>query len=64
MQKDAKFEEFRSYRTSKRRKKKRKERSDQRENVKTQNCFYMCDKISSEKPSNQVVIENRKKTFS
>ena len=36
------LEEFRSLRTSKRRKKK-KQRSDEREGVKTQNCF-LCDK--------------------
>ena len=42
MQKETKLEEFRSFRTSKRRKKK-KQRSDEREEVKTQNCF-VCDR--------------------
>ena len=45
MEQDAKrkkLEEFRSLRTSKRRKKK-KQRSDEREEIKTQNCFA-CDK--------------------
>ena len=56
MRKETKLEELRSFRTSKRRKKK-KQRDDKREEVKTQNCF-MCMKNSSEKLSNQVVIEN------
>ena len=53
MQKETILEEFRSFRTSKRRKKK-KQRSDKREEVKT----HGCDEKSSEKLSNQVVIEN------
>ena len=55
MQKEREQEEFRIFRTSKRRKE--KQRSDEKEKVKTQNCF-MCEKNSSEKQSNQVVIEN------
>ena len=56
MQKQTKLEKFRSFRISKRRKK-TKQRSDKRKEVKTQNC-YVCDNNSSEKLSNQVVIEN------
>ena len=62
-QKERKSEEFRSFRTSKRRNEK-KQRNDEKEEVKTQNCF-MCVKkliklmcVKSEKPSNQVAIEN------
>ena len=40
MQKEANLEEIRSFRTSKRRKKK-KQRSDEREEVKTRNCFIL-----------------------
>ena len=57
MQKERKLEEFRSFRTSKRPKKKQ-QRSDEREEVKTQDCFYVCDENSSEKLSNLVVNEN------
>ena len=46
-------------RTSKRRKKK-KQRSDEREEVKTRNCFICVTKNSSEKLSNQVVIETER----
>ena len=38
-------------------KKRRKQRSDEEKESETQKCF-MCVKNSSEKPSNQVVIEN------
>ena len=60
MQKETKLEEFRSFRTSKRRKTKR-QRSDEREEVKTQNCFICVTKNSSEKLNNQVVIETERK---
>ena len=60
MQKEAKLEEFRSFKTSKRRKKK-KQRSDEREEVKTQNCFVCVTKNSREKLSNHVVIETERK---
>ena len=43
MQKERKLEEFRSFRTSKRRGK-TKQRSDEREEVKTQNCFMFYEK--------------------
>ena len=54
-----KLEEFRSLRTSKR-KKKKKQISDEREKVRTQNCF-VCDNNSYEKQSNQVLIETERK---
>ena len=60
MRKERNLEEFRSLRTSKRLKKK-KQRSDEREEVKTQNCFKCVTKNSSEKLSNQVVIETERK---
>ena len=60
MQKETKIEEFRSFRTSKRQKKK-KLRSDEREGDKTQNCFVCVITNSSEKLSNQVVIETERK---
>ena len=60
MQKEMKLEEFRSLRTSKRRKKK-KQRSDERGEVKTQNCFVCVTKNSSEKLSNQVLIQTERK---
>ena len=60
MQKERDLEEFRGFRISKRRKK-RKQRSDEREEVKTQNCFICVTKNSSEKLSNQVVIETERK---
>ena len=63
MQKEAKLEEFRSFRTSKRRKKK-KQRSDEREEDKTRSCFICVTKNSSEKLSNQVLIETERKHFS
>ena len=44
--------------------KKRKQRSDEREEVKTQNCFICVTKNPSEKLSNQVVIETERKHFS
>ena len=56
MRKETKLEEFTSFRTSKRRKK-RKQRSDKKKKLKLE-LFYLCDKNSSEKLSNQVVIEN------
>ena len=58
--KETKLEDFRSFRTSKRQKKK-KRRSDEREEVKIQNCFIGVRKNSSEKLSNQVVIETERK---
>ena len=64
MQKETKLEEFRSFRTSTRRKKKKKQRSERREGVKTQNCSICVTKNSSEKLSNQVVIEIETKHFS
>ena len=56
--KERKLEEFRSFRTSKRRKR-RKQRSDGKRKQNSK-LFYVCEKLknSSEKPSNQVVIEN------
>ena len=56
MQKETKLEEFRSFRNSRRRKK-RKQRSDEKKKLNSE-LFYVCDKNSSEKLSNQVVIEN------
>ena len=54
-QQERKLEEFRSFRTSKRRKKRREQRNDE-EKLKLR--IVLCVKNSSEKPSNQVVIEN------
>ena len=53
-QQERKLEEFRRFRTSKRRKR-REQRSDE-EKLKLR-LFYVCEN-SSEKLSNQVVIEN------
>ena len=63
MQKEAKLEKFRSFKNSKRRNKK-KQTSDQREEVKTQNCFVCVTKNSREKLSNHVVIETERKPLS
>ena len=60
MRKERNLEEFRSFRTSKRRKKK-KQRIDERGEVKTHNCFICVTKNSSEKLSNQYVIETERK---
>ena len=56
MQKERKLEEFRSFRTSERRKKE-KQRCDKKRKLKLR-FFYVREKNSSEKISNQVVIEN------
>ena len=63
LQKETKLEESRSFSTSKRRKKK-KQRSDEREEVKTQDCFVCVTKNSSEKLSNEDVIKIERKLFS
>ena len=60
MRKERNSEEIRSFRTSKRRKKK-KQKTDEREEVKIQNCFICVTKNSSEKLSNQVIMETERK---
>ena len=59
MQKETKLEDFRVFIT----KKKEETRSDEREEVRTQNCFICVTKKSSEKLSNPVVIETERKHF-
>ena len=63
MQKGTKLEKFRSFRTSKQQKKRRKQRSDEREDVKTQNCFVYDKKNQMRNKATKFAIETEKKTF-
>ena len=62
-QKERKLEEFRSFRTSNDEQRKRP-RSDEREDVKTQNCFVWDKKTQMRNKAIKFAIETEKKTFS